>query len=123
MQGTFGNSEAEGIWGHLSSAFLVSLVFLQIQKPVVKTDMEQLAQELEGLAQAQVRRERRPFSQTAIKKIWAGGTRNAGVGERAGTEAGDRGPQPWVLRPSTPLLDLRGLQLQFSFRPCCPLAV
>lgn len=44
---------------HLGSAFLVSPVFPQIQKPVVKTDMEQLAQELEGLAQAQVRREQR----------------------------------------------------------------
>lgn len=85
VQGTFdksGNSEAEGIWGHLGSAFLVSPVFVQIQKPVVKTDMEQLAQELEELAQAQVRREKGPVSQTAIRKeIWAGGTRDVGIGE------------------------------------------
>lgn len=74
VPGTFDksrSSEAEDNWGHPGSAFLVSPVFPQIQKPVVKTDMWQLAQELEGLAQAQVRREQRPFNQTDIKKIWA----------------------------------------------------
>jgi hypothetical protein len=45
----------------------------QIQKPVVKTDMHQLAQELEGLAEAQVRREWRPH--------WAGSSqRRLGIG-------------------------------------------
>lgn len=89
-----GDSEAGGIQGHLGSAFLVSPVFPQIQKPVVETDMGQLARELEGLAQAQVRRERRPCSQTMVKKeIWMGWgvegkTRNAGIGEGTGREAG-----------------------------------
>lgn len=70
------------------SASLVSPVFPQIQKPVVKTDMGQLAKELEGLAQAQVRREQRPFSQTAIKrKTGQEGLEMLGLGRR-GTEAG-----------------------------------
>lgn len=50
--------------------------------------MEQLAQELEDLAQAQVRREQGPFSQTAVKReTWEGGARYAGTGEGTGTEA------------------------------------
>lgn len=43
---------------------LASPVCLQIQKPVVNTNVEKLAQELEGLAQTQVRRGQRPH--------WAG---------------------------------------------------
>lgn len=35
-------------------------ICLQIQEPVVKANMEKLAHELEGRAQAQVRRKQRP---------------------------------------------------------------
>jgi hypothetical protein len=93
----------------------VSPVFPQIQKPVVNTDMWQLAQELEGLAQAQVRREQRPFSQTVIKKkIWAGGARNARIGEGTGTHGAEA---------FYPAVGLEALHLQFPFRPCCQFCV
>lgn len=39
-------------------SILASTFCPQIQKPVVKTDTEQLAQQLEALAQAQVREQR-----------------------------------------------------------------
>lgn len=43
------------------SSLVASPICPQIRRPVVKTDPEQLAQELEGLAQGQVRsRQRRP---------------------------------------------------------------
>ena len=45
-------------------SLLASPACLQIQKPVVNTGMEKLAQELEELAQTQVRRDQRPH--------WAG---------------------------------------------------
>lgn len=90
---------------------MVSLVFPQIQKPVVKTDMRHLAQELERLAQAQVRREQRPFSQTAIKrKIWAGGARDAGIGEGTGAHGA---------KAFYPAVVCGALHLQFPVRPCC----
>lgn len=95
-QGTLdksGSSEAEGIQGHLGSACLVSTVFPQIQKPVVETDMEQLARELEGLAQAQVRGSGDPVArQPSRRRSGRGGggeARNAGIGEGTGTEVGD----------------------------------
>lgn len=61
----------------LGSSLLASPVHLQIQRPVVKTSTEQLAQELEGLAQAQVRGKQGPP---------LGSRRNGGLGrqERVG---------------------------------------
>lgn len=59
-----GDLEAGSGWlwapGELGSSLLASPVHLQIQRPVVKTSTEQLAQELEGLAQAQVRGKQGP---------------------------------------------------------------
>lgn len=109
--------------GTSGSASLVSPVFPQIQKPVVKTDMGQLAKELEGLAQAHVRREQRPFSQTAIKrKIWAGGARNARVGKGEGQRLRPEGPAHGA-EAFYPAVWLMVLHLQFLSRPCCQLCV
>lgn len=58
---------------HSLSAFPVCL---QIQKPVVNTNMEKLAQELEELARTQVRRGQRPH--------WAGRSQRPGRWERVG---------------------------------------
>lgn len=51
-----GNS-GEGSRGSFPHGLSISF---QIQKPVVNTNMEELAQELEGLAHTQVSREQRP---------------------------------------------------------------
>lgn len=66
-------------------------ICLQIQKPVVNTDMEKLAQELEGLAQSQVKREQGPHwagsSQGEALAVGEGGSGWTAEGMRA--EAGD----------------------------------
>lgn len=67
-------------------------ICLQIQKPVVNTNVEKLAQELEELAQTQVRKEQGRRSQGEAWVVGEGrsgwtGCRGAGGGRRA--EAGD----------------------------------
>lgn len=47
---------------------LASPVYLQIQKPVVNTNVEKLAQELEGLARTQVRKTRDPTGQAEVRQ-------------------------------------------------------
>lgn len=62
---------------------MASPVRLQIQKPVVNISVEKLAQELEGLAQTQVRREQRPHL--------AGWSQGPGRGDGVGVPGLGRG--------------------------------
>lgn len=81
----------------------------QIQKPVVKTDMEQLAQELAGLAQSQVRKSRGPTGRAAVRWSWRQVGWEAGAGGCRGQKQGSEPPTVRAQTPEPPPLCLRVL--------------